>query len=139
MSDSEKNSSYMGDMANTYSTDAGKGDKYRTVNKRRYDSNYEKIKWSSWYVYILECGDKTLYCGITNDLNKRIEDHNKGKGAKYTAGRTPVVLMYKEKCRTKSDALKREIQIKKMRKAEKLCLINGYRDREGSSTDRATD
>ena len=77
-----------------------------------------------WYVYILECNDQSLYTGITNDLEKRIIVHNLGKGAKYTKARLPVKLVYKEACKTKSDSLKREFEIKKLKRMEKLNLIN---------------
>ena len=76
----------------------------------------------TWHCYLLQCADDTLYCGITNDLDKRIAAHNAGEGAKYTRGRTPVRLMYRESCADKSAALKREMQIKKMPRSEKLKL-----------------
>lgn len=77
-----------------------------------------------FYVYILECSDKTLYCGYTNDLDKRIRDHNNSKtGAKYTKTRRPVILKYFEEFEEKNNALKREFQIKKMTRAQKLSLI----------------
>ena len=76
------------------------------------------------YVYILKCSDDTLYTGYTVDLNKRIETHNKGLGAKYTRGRLPVKLVYQELLKSKSEAMKREYQIKKLSKIEKLELIN---------------
>ena len=75
-------------------------------------------------VYILECNDQSLYTGITNDLKKRIIAHNSGKGAKYTKARLPVKLVYKESCKTKSDSLKREFEIKKLKRIEKLNLFN---------------
>ncbi|RZO92535.1 MAG: GIY-YIG nuclease family protein [Gammaproteobacteria bacterium] len=78
----------------------------------------------SWHVYILECNDSSLYTGITNDLEKRIIAHNSGKGAKYTKARLPVKLIYKESYKTKSDSLKREFEIKKLKRTEKLKLIN---------------
>ena len=68
------------------------------------------------YVYILRCRDESLYTGWTNDLEKRLEAHNSGKGAKYTRGRCPVTLVY-------SEALHRECEIKKMTKTAKLALI----------------
>jgi putative endonuclease len=77
----------------------------------------------SWVCYILRCADDTLYCGITNDLDKRLAAHNAGEGAKYTRGRTPVKLAYCESCVDKSTALKREIEIKGLPRAEKLVLI----------------
>lgn len=75
------------------------------------------------YVYILECRDKTLYTGWTNDLEKRLKTHNNGKASKYTRGRTPVRIVYFEEFETKSEALKREAAIKKLNKTAKLKLI----------------
>ncbi|MCT4612945.1 MAG: GIY-YIG nuclease family protein [Clostridia bacterium] len=75
------------------------------------------------YIYILECKDKTLYTGWTNNLEKRIEAHNEGKGAKYTKGRGPVKLLYFEEFEDKKEAMKREYAIKKMTKSEKEKLI----------------
>jgi len=77
-----------------------------------------------WYVYILECADGSLYTGLTNDLIKRVETHNKGKGAKYTRGRRPVILLTSFSVETKSIALKEECRIKKLNRADKLLLIN---------------
>lgn len=76
------------------------------------------------FVYILECADGTLYTGWTNDLDNRLKSHNAGTGARYTRARTPVRLRYFERCADKSGALKREIEIKKLSRAEKLSLIN---------------
>jgi putative endonuclease len=75
------------------------------------------------YIYIVECSDGTLYTGYTNDLEKRIKTHNNKKGAKYTRGRTPVILKYFEEFDNKIEAMKREAQIKNMRKEKKLKLI----------------
>lgn len=77
-----------------------------------------------WYLYILRCGDGTLYTGITTDVEARLEAHRSGKGAKYTRGRSPLELVYSEKCGTHSDALKREWAVKAMSKEEKWKLIN---------------
>ena len=77
-----------------------------------------------WYIYIVECRDKSLYTGITNDLKKRIKTHNEGKGAKYTRAKRPVVLKYYESTSDKSSALKREIEIKKLSRNQKIKLIN---------------
>lgn len=76
------------------------------------------------YIYIVECRDKTLYTGYTTDLDKRIKTHNAKKGAKYTRGRTPVILKYYEEFYNKADAVKRESQIKKLKRAKKLILLN---------------
>ena len=76
-----------------------------------------------YYVYLLECCDKTLYCGYTTDFAKRVAKHNQGKGAKYTKGRLPVRLVYKESYNSKTEALKREYNIKQLSRERKLALI----------------
>ena len=76
-----------------------------------------------WCVYILQCGDGTLYTGITNDLDHRIQVHASGEGAKYTRGRGPLKLCYEEKAESYSNALRREYAIKQMNRKEKLKLI----------------
>ena len=78
----------------------------------------------SWYIYILRCGDDTLYTGITDDVEKRFAAHAAGKGAKYTRGRGPLTLVYTEEVEDKSTALKREHAIKKLPRTEKLKLID---------------
>ena len=81
-------------------------------------------KNNDWFVYILECSDKTLYTGITNNLDKRLEQHNSGvDGAKYTRPRRPVKYVYQEKQVNRSVATKREMIIKKLKRTEKLKLI----------------
>ena len=77
----------------------------------------------SWVCYLLECADGTLYCGISNDLERRVAQHNAGEGAKYTRGRTPVRLAYVEECADKPAALRRERAIKAMPRAAKLGLM----------------
>ena len=77
----------------------------------------------SWYIYILRCGDGTLYTGITDDVEKRFAAHAAGKGAKYTRGRGPLTLVYTEEVEDKSAALKREHAIKRLSRTEKLKLI----------------
>ncbi len=76
-----------------------------------------------WYVYLLSCGDGSLYCGITDDVERRLEMHRSGKGAKYTRGRGPLELIYTEELPSRSDALKREAFIKQLSRKEKLTLI----------------
>lgn len=78
-----------------------------------------------WYVYILLCGDGSYYTGITTDVQKRLETHKNGKGAKYTRGRGPLSLLYVETLANKSEALKREHVIKQLTKKKKTDLING--------------
>lgn len=75
------------------------------------------------YVYIVECSDGTFYTGWTNNLEKRIDMHSKGTGAKYTKGRGPVKLVYHEIFETKEAAMRREYQIKKLTRQEKLLLV----------------
>lgn len=77
------------------------------------------------FVYILECKDGTLYTGWTKDIEKRLEEHNSGLGAKYTRGRYPVELRHMEEFDTKEEAMSREFAIKKLSRADKLALIKG--------------
>lgn len=82
----------------------------------------KKLK-GNWYTYIVLCKDQTLYTGIAKDLEKRLEEHNGGKnGAKYTRMRRPVKLVYREEFHSRSEASKREHQLKKMDRASKLEL-----------------
>ena len=76
-----------------------------------------------WYLYILRCGDGTLYTGITTDVEKRLQQHRSGKGAKYTRGRAPLTLVYREECGSHSNALKREYAIKAMKREQKELLL----------------
>ena len=82
-----------------------------------------KMMEATWYLYILRCGDGTLYTGITTDVEKRLEQHRTGKGAKYTRGRGPLELVYRECCGDHSDALKREIAVKKLTRSQKERLL----------------
>ena len=77
----------------------------------------------SWFVYMLRCGDQTLYTGITDDVPKRLAAHRAGKGAKYTRGRGPLEVVYQEELPDKSAALKREYAIKRLRREEKEQLL----------------
>ena len=76
-----------------------------------------------WKLYILRCGDGSLYTGITTDVEKRLEAHRSGKGAKYTRGRAPLELVYQEDCGDHAAALKRELEIKALPREEKLKMI----------------
>ncbi len=80
-----------------------------------------------WYLYILKCRDGSLYTGITTDVEKRFEAHQSGKGAKYTRGRGPLELVYREECGDHSEALKREIAVKRLSREEKKSLC-GIKD-----------
>lgn len=81
---------------------------------------------NTWKVYILRCGDGSLYTGITVDVEKRLKAHRTGKGAKYTRGRGPLELVYREECGDHSVALRRELQIKAMPREEKMLLIEAF-------------
>ena len=76
----------------------------------------------TWWVYLLRCGDGTLYCGIALDVDARLKQHQEGKGAKYTRGRGPLELVYREATDTKPEALRREREIKRMPRSAKLRL-----------------
>ena len=78
-----------------------------------------------WHVYIIECRDKTLYIGVTKNVTQRLKQHNSGKASKYTRGRTPVTLKYREDHTGKTSALKREHQLKRWSRRKKLVLIEG--------------
>ncbi|NLT21042.1 MAG: GIY-YIG nuclease family protein [Syntrophomonadaceae bacterium] len=78
------------------------------------------------YVYILRCIDQTYYTGYTTDLTRRVDQHNQGIASRYTRGRRPVELVYSEELSTKSLALKREIEIKKLKRPQKEKLIASY-------------
>lgn len=76
-----------------------------------------------YYAYLLECADKSFYCGYTNNINARVKTHNEGLGAKYTKSRLPVRLVYFEEFETKSEAMSREAKIKRLTRAQKEELI----------------
>ena len=77
----------------------------------------------AWFVYMLSCRDESLYTGCTDDVRRRLETHQSGKGAKYTRSRLPVKLVYQEELPDKSAALRREAAIKRLSRREKLQLI----------------
>lgn len=79
----------------------------------------------SYWLYILRCGDGTLYTGTTDNVERRLAAHQSGKGAKYTRGRGPLSVVYREVCADRSTALKREIAVKRLSRAGKLTLIGG--------------
>lgn len=79
------------------------------------------------FAYILECADGTYYTGYTNNLEKRVETHNAGKGGKYTRTRLPVKLIYTEEFATKNEAMSREWAIKQLTRREKEELVKGYK------------
>lgn len=81
------------------------------------------MNMATWYLYILRCGDGSFYTGITTDVAHRLQMHEQGKGAKYTRGRAPLTLVYREICADHGDALRRELAVKKLSKQEKIRLI----------------
>lgn len=88
------------------------------------------------YVYILRCADDSLYCGYATDVERRVREHNgeeRAAGAKYTAGRRPVELVYQESFKTRSEAMSREVKIKQLTRLEKEQLISS--GRRGFSSD----
>ena len=90
---------------------------------------------SDWYVYVVRCRDGTLYTGIAKDLGRRIREHNAGdkRGAKYTRVRRPVELVYWEVCNTRSQAAKREYQIKQWPKPSKEALLKDHAGGRGAA------
>ncbi|HYA89092.1 MAG TPA: GIY-YIG nuclease family protein [Nitrospirota bacterium] len=91
----------------------------------RITSSKTKDKKSNqWFLYILRCCDSTFYTGITNDLQRRLDKHNDGTASRYTHSRRPVTLIYHERCRNKSTALKKEHTVKSLSRGEKVQYIN---------------
>lgn len=84
---------------------------------------YFDLELSMNYTYLLRCGDGSLYCGWTNDLEERLAAHQSGKGAKYTRAHQPVELVYYEQFGTKAEAMRREAEIKRYSRSQKLALI----------------
>ncbi len=78
---------------------------------------------SAWLLYIVECRDGSLYTGITNDIDRRLKEHNDGSASRYTRSRRPVTLRYQEPCADRSQALIRELSVKLLNRREKQALI----------------
>jgi len=78
---------------------------------------------SGWRVYLVRCSDATIYCGSTTDIKRRVEEHNSGRGAKYTKSRGPVELVWSAPAKSRSDALRKESAIKKLSRRRKIHLI----------------
>ena len=81
---------------------------------------------AEWELYILRCGDGTLYTGIARDVEKRLAAHRSGKGAKYTRGRGPLEIVYRERCVDHGEALRREYAVKQLTREEKERLIGAF-------------
>ena len=79
---------------------------------------------TQWHVYMVRCADGSLYTGITTDLERRVAQHNAGEGARYTRGRRPVCLVYRERVKNRPAALRREYALKRMPAPEKRALID---------------
>ena len=77
-----------------------------------------------WFVYLLRCSDLSLYCGITNNISKRLACHNSGKGSRYTRARLPVEVVWWNQCDSRSSATKKEIKIKELTKNKKELLVS---------------
>ncbi|MDD5633715.1 MAG: GIY-YIG nuclease family protein [Candidatus Omnitrophica bacterium] len=80
-----------------------------------------------WHVYIIQCKDDKLYTGITNNLERRISEHNSGRGARFTRCRIPVKLVFFEQQSDRSTALRKEIELKKLKRSEKLSLVRLFK------------
>lgn len=79
---------------------------------------------SVFWVYLLQCADKSLYCGCTNDLDARLKAHNAGRASRYTRARLPARLVYAEAMRSRGSALRREAEIKSFRREKKLLIVS---------------
>jgi putative endonuclease len=86
-------------------------------------------------IYIVECADQTFYTGWTTDLKRRLKMHNAGRGAKYTRSRIPVRLVYVEDQPSRAAAMQRELEIKRLRRAQKLKLIRRFQANHPSNSD----
>ena len=89
----------------------------KTANKRA----------EKWFLYMLKCADATLYTGVAKDIEKRFKVHSSGKGARYTRARLPLEIVYREPCKSRTDALVREFKIKKLSPKRKRTLVDAYR------------
>lgn len=87
---------------------------------------------NTWFVYMVRCADNTLYTGIAKDVDRRINEHNSEKGgARYTRARRPVTLVYTETAQSRSEAARREWEIKRLSLSKKMDLIAGYTKKKG--------
>lgn len=87
---------------------------------------------SPWFVYMVECRDGSLYTGITNDIERRVNEHNEGTGARYTRSRRPVRVRYQESCESRPAALMRECAVRLLSPKEKWALVEAYEQRSKS-------
>ena len=94
---------------------------------REKEKQAPRKRREEWFVYILKCGDLSLYTGIAKDPEKRLRMHSEGKGARYTRSRLPLELVYRETCRSRAEALVRECAVKALPRTRKLALIESFR------------
>ncbi len=95
----------------------------------QHENRAFKLKQKGWFVYMLRCSDNSLYTGITTDISRRLEEHNSEKSVtRYTRARQPVELVYQESANSRSDAGKREVQLKKLKKIEKEFLVQNEKN-----------
>ncbi|MDR3682250.1 MAG: GIY-YIG nuclease family protein [Geothrix sp.] len=109
------------------------------MSRPQRSENSQDAHQADWFVYLIRCGDGTLYCGIALDVEARLKQHREGKGAKYTRGRGPLVLVHREACGTKAEALRRERAIKRMPRAAKLRLCGPGPSRRAARPRPASD
>jgi putative endonuclease len=84
----------------------------------------KKPRRCPWFVYVLECADKTLYVGIAKDVEARLATHNAGRGARYTRARLPAKILYHERCKNQRTAMQRECEIKKWSRQKKIATLD---------------
>ncbi|MBI3317091.1 MAG: GIY-YIG nuclease family protein [Candidatus Omnitrophica bacterium] len=90
----------------------------------------KRLRCEKWFLYMLKCADFTLYTGIAKDLEKRFKRHAQGKGARYTRTRLPLEIVYREICKSRTQALVRECTLKALPRTEKLALIEGFQRKQ---------
>jgi len=90
------------------------------------EKKVRKKRGEKWFLYILKCSDRSLYTGITKDIDRRFKMHLAGKGARYTRTRRPLEVVYQETCKTRTEALVREYFVKTLPKTKKLALIDQF-------------
>lgn len=95
----------------------------RMLEGMRKKQKKSRRKSEPWSVYILRCGDESLYTGVAKDIDERFKKHSSGKGAKYTRTRLPLAVVYRETCRSRTDALVRECEVKALNRTKKIGLI----------------
>ena len=103
----------------------GMQEKERALTPKRKKRLKKRAKEKPWALYILGCGDGSFYTGVTNDIERRLKMHTSGRASRYTRTRRPVELLYQEPCRTRTQALVRELKVKALSRSKKEALIEG--------------